>query len=63
MHCYTCFIHRPHKSVPNFLAVSCEGAERALFHAERAAEEWPDWSSIEVYEGERRVALRERTPN
>jgi len=57
---YTCFIHRPHKTVPNFVAVACADAERAMIQAERAAAEWRDWRIIEVFEGDRRVALRER---
>ena len=57
---YSCFIHRPQKSVPNFLAVTCAGADRALVHAERVASEWNDWWVIEIYEGDRRVVKRER---
>ena len=60
MKSYTCFIHRPDKSVPTFLAVTCVGADRAMVHAERAASEWDDWRIIEVFECERRVAVRER---
>ena len=57
---YTCFIHRPERDEPNLLAVTCADAERAMVHAERAAKEWDDWRVIEVFEGERRVAVRER---
>jgi hypothetical protein len=57
---YTCFIHRPDKNAPNLLAVTCADVNRAMLHAERAASEWDDWRIIEVFEGERRVAVRER---
>lgn len=57
---YTCVIHRPPAVPPNQLAVTCEGAERAMLHAERAAAECDDWQRIEVFLGSRRVAVRER---
>ena len=57
---YTCLIHRPDSSAPNFLAVSCLSPERALVHAERAAAEWDDWRRIEVFLGMQQVAVRER---
>jgi hypothetical protein len=60
MYSYSCLIHRPSKAAPAFIAVTCTDADRAMVHAERAASEWADWRRIEVFLGERRVAVRER---
>ncbi len=57
---YSCYIHGPKRATPALVAVTCEGAERAMIHAERAADALPDWWVIEVYEGPRRVAYRSR---
>lgn len=57
---YTCIIHSPSEAVPASVAVACADAERAMVHAERAAAQMDDWGRIEVFLGQRIVAVRER---
>ncbi len=58
---YYCIIALPEEPVADLCVLAAASDRDALHKAEEIARAWPGWSRVDVYQGERRVALLENS--
>ena len=55
---YLCYVHRPDRRLADLAVITCGGDREVPAALDAALEDWPRFTRVEIYDGDRKVLTR-----